>query len=104
MGSRFGQDVEPAGKYMTIGNINATNFPHIESGKTTFQNPLVLDWGGGYGEETNWKNVLSRQFDGKTGKELSQAIRNKGYDGIITIGRTTNNEPYISEMVDIRMF
>jgi hypothetical protein len=101
MGGRFGQDLEPSGKYIqkkySVSDIS--KMPNMEEGKVTFENPLVLDWGGGYGESSNWKKVLSDKYDGKTGIELSRAIKKDGYDGVITWDKK-HNEP--SEIVDLR--
>lgn len=99
VGTRFGQDVEPAGKYMTVGSTESVkNIPNMETGNMRFDNPLVVDFGGGYGATNNWKNVLSKRFDGKTGAELSNAIQDAGYDGIITISKT-GGKNYTSEIV-----
>ncbi len=86
MGSRFGQDVEPAGKYINlVSDSKAPTPPGWESGTVKFKNPLVIDWGEGYKSGKNWKNRLSQEYGGKTGSELSKAIVNAGYDGIITL-------------------
>jgi len=84
LGSRFGQDVEPHGKYIIERTEGSTTPEGWESGKVTFKKPLVVDFGGGYQEASNWKNILSQRYEGKTGKALSDAIRKDGYDGIIT--------------------
>jgi hypothetical protein len=97
LGARFGQDVEPGGKYMTIGKLR-TNTPNMESGNIRFDKPLVIDFGGGYGDASNWKNVLSKQFSNKTGRELSEAIKEAGYDGIVTVSKAGNTK-YTSEVI-----
>jgi len=101
--SGFAQDIEPSGNYILNGiDANRANLPQgWISGEVTFKNPLVLDWGksGLYTEPDNWKQVLSKQYGGKTGKELSKAIAKDGYDGIVT-----KNEYGTSEIVDITMF
>jgi hypothetical protein len=76
----------------------------FEKGSVRFENPLVVDFGGGYGTPTNWKNVLSSQYGGKTGLKLTKAIRDAGYDGIVTIepSKGPNRPAYTSEIVDIR--
>jgi hypothetical protein len=43
--------------------------------------------------------VLSKQYGGKTGKELSRAIANDGYDGIVTL-----KDGETSEIVDLSAF
>jgi len=104
MGSQYGQDIEPSGVYITEGPArNITGMPNMVAGRVRFKNPLVLDFGDGYGQPGNWKNVLSQQFGGKTGTELSQAIAAAGHDGIITT-RQFNNAVETSEIVDLRSF
>jgi len=112
LGTRFGQDVEPAGKYITeatdadIARIEKQEGgPRFESGEVTFENPLVIPFGEGYESANNWKRVLSERYQA-TGEELSQKIVDDGYDGIIT---TYNNVPGIpngttSEIVDLTSF
>lgn len=105
MGSRFGQDIEPAGRYMREGKAeHVKDIPGMESGKIEFENPLIMDWGEGYGEKGNWKNVLKEKYGGKTGKNLSQAIRNDGYDAIITQETDKRGNTYTSEIVDLTSF
>jgi hypothetical protein len=93
-GATFGQDVEPAGRYVTQGTMQ----PHLDaadwdSGVVTFQNPLRLPFGDDdYTAPDNWKRALSRQYAGKTGKALSQAIRADGFDAIITWDRYGTSE------------
>lgn len=97
-GATFGQDVEPAGRYVTQGTMQ----PHLDakewdSGVVTFENPLRLPFGDDdYTSPDNWKRKLSREYGGKTGKVLSQAIRADGHDAIITWDRYGT-----SEIVDI---
>ena len=99
----FAQEIEPAGNYILSGeDVDVAKLPQgWTSGEVTFKNPLVLDWGksGLYSEPDNWKQVLSSQYGGKTGKALSKAIAKDGYDGIVTI-----NEYGPSEIVDLTMF
>lgn len=101
-GDLYGQHIEPAGRYMTLKpeSFKQENFPNIEVGKITFQNPLTIPFGGGYQDKTNWKFVLSSMFGNRKGKSLSRSIARKGYDGIITIEK--NGIP--GEIVDISMF
>jgi hypothetical protein len=83
---RFGQKIEPAGKYMTLTNAeNAqrfANLPNYETGTVQFQQPLVVDGSNG---SRSWKEAISKQNGGKTGKGLTQELIKKGYDGIITM-------------------
>jgi predicted GNAT family acetyltransferase len=83
MGSRFAQDIEPGGEYMNYHNTNWGQLGGLEYGTITFNKPFVLEHkttahGG-------WKTDLSNMYGGKTGKALTQAIKQDGYDGIITI-------------------
>jgi hypothetical protein len=97
-GATFGQDVEPAGRYVTQGTMQ----PHLDasewdSGVVTFENPLRLPFGDDdYTSPDNWKRRLSREYGGKTGKALSQAIRADGHDAIVTWDKYGT-----SEIVDI---
>lgn len=106
-GTRFGQHIEPAGRYVTAIESNREHYADVcktypgnyEMGSITFENPFVIDFGGGYTEESNWKFVLSNKFKGKKGKSLSKAIVKAGYDGIVTMEKT-----HSAEIVDLRMF
>lgn len=108
MGARFGQDKEPAGRYVVAvsdNNTAADQMPEkYDKREVTFQNPLVIDFGGGYQDATNWKQVLSSRYGGLTGKALSEAIRNDGYDGIVTVepAKGPNRPAHTSEIVDLR--
>lgn len=79
----FGQDIEPAGRYMSE---NSGFTPDgWESGTVTFDRPLRIDHGpDDYAAPASWKQRLSAHYDGKSGKALSAAIRADGYDAIIT--------------------
>ncbi len=84
-GMRFGQDIEPSGRYMNlVKNLDIVP-KELEKGTITFKSPLVIEWNG-YGEN-GWKAKLSKQYGGLTGDSLSQAIANDGYDGIITYSK-----------------
>ena len=86
LGHSFGQDIEPAGRYLNEQPDRADYQPATgeQTGTVHFKNPLVVDFGGGYSEPSNWKQVVSKEFGGKKGKVLSKAIAKAGYDGIIT--------------------
>jgi len=97
MGARFGQDVEPAGRYYIKKPEGHREMPNWLESTVTFQNPLVIDWGkGGYADPDNWKQVLHKKY-GKKGKALSRALLKDGYDGIITI-----KDGETSEIVDLK--
>lgn len=93
----YGQDVEPHGRYLTArdphGNYEDSRW---ELGTHTFHNPKYMPFGGGYDEESNWKNRLSQEYQGKKGRSLSRALLKDGYDGIIT-----HDEEGPREIVDL---
>ena len=101
-GERFGQNIEPAGRYMVVVDQEtavraAQDSPgRYQHGEWTFRNPIVIPWGAGYESPDSWKRVLSDQYGGKTGKALSRAIVADGYDGIVTIDGSE-----VSECVDL---
>ena len=101
---RFGQHIEPHGRYMNATTLDHAEKAHkdFETGTHIFQNPLYIDWGGGYEDKTNWKHVLHQKYK-KKGKALSKAIVKDGYDGIVTVGYH-NGQPHTSEAVDLTMF
>lgn len=90
----FGQQVEPWGRYMSDGTDTGQRplNPGWERGTVAFENPMHIPHD--YGE---WKQTLSDAHGGLTGKELSQALLDKGHDGIIT-----HDKYGIGEIVDLR--
>lgn len=110
-GKTFGQHIEPHGRYMSQVSPDNTQLAvdmpdKYEHGEMYFRNPLVIPFGGGYTEPSNWKNQLSEQFDGKTGKRLSQAIVDAGHDGIVTFNPEDGprRPAHTSEIVDLTSF
>jgi len=100
-GKRFGQDVEPHGRYMVVGDKKyIEGDKNWEHGIIEFKKPLVIDFGAGYEETSNWKNVLSNRYGGKTGASLTKAIKKDGYDGIVTISESQGTK-YTSEVLDL---
>lgn len=103
-GSLYQQDIEPAGRYLAHNEDPGPNAEETgwEVGQVTFQSPLVIKFNPendvSY-DEHSWKSSLHRHY-GKKGKELSQAIKADGYDGIVTVGMG----PYAKEIVDLTMF
>lgn len=84
-GNDFGQDIEPSGRYLSEATSNYSPPPGWETGTVRFESPLRVAWGeGGYADDDNWKRRLSAHYGGKTGAALSQAVRDDGYDGIVT--------------------
>lgn len=101
MGARFGQDIEPAGRYLTHRDPGATPpTPTWKMGTVRFTHPWVLEWGTTSGAAHGWKARLSQHYAGKTGKALAQAIRADGYDGIVTVG-TMGGARTTMEIVDL---
>lgn len=94
MGSRFGQDIEPAGFYV----LAADNDSIAESAKASgwivgsmaFSKPLVLTWGG-YGPD-GWKQQLSNACGGRKKGSLTRFLLSQGFDGIVTVMRGETSE------------
>lgn len=83
-GARFGQNIEPAGEYMSFipegtPHVNLSNYHY---GTIHFDKPLLLEHKST--GENGWKKDLSDMFGGKTGKALSNAVKKAGYDAIVT--------------------
>lgn len=85
-GNEYAQDIEPHGEYMSHDSMNGKSRidqSNYEYGKIHFKNPLFIE------HETTghdgWKTKLSEQFGGKKGKALSNVIKKKGHDGIVTL-------------------
>jgi hypothetical protein len=81
MGAEFGQDVEASGDYVTqkVSDFTPEGF---ETGVVESKNPLVIDIADD--TQISYKNELSQRYEGKVGEELSEAIRQDGYDAIVT--------------------
>ncbi len=79
MGSRFGQDVEPKGTYVTQGNYEAEG--HV-NGKANLKKPLFIN----VNDTTliEYKRQLSQKYKAK-GLKLTNKLMSLGYDSIITI-------------------
>lgn len=98
-GEKFGQHIEPAGRYMLHNTASADpkGKEHLksigwETGVIRFENPLVIELIADY-DNANWtqstygeKGWKQRLFDyyGKKGLNLTKALRADGYDGIVT--------------------
>jgi hypothetical protein len=104
MGPRFGQDLEPHGRYIQYhSNPDPAGLPkNMVSGEIEFKNPLVIAHAPDdiYGPQ-GWKARLSRAHGGLTGKRLSQALARAGHDGIVTVDP---RHRVSSEIVDLTMF
>jgi hypothetical protein len=102
-GTRFGQDIEPAGHYVTPidkpEHTLAKEQPEkYETGTVHFKNPLVIK-SDENDPTVGWKKKLSGAYGGKKKHHLSRAIAKDGYDGIIT---TSKYGP--SETINLQMF
>ena len=101
LGSTYQQDIEPAGRYMIHNEEPGETGDYWEVGQITFRNPLVIAFNtGGFGgyDTGSWKYKLHEYYGGKTGKQLSRAILQDGYDGIVTVGPENS---YTKEIVDL---
>ena len=105
-GSRFGQDIEPHGTYITP--MDRVHEPHEltahkngkptqESGEVHFKNPLVIR-SDDNDPTVGWKKRLQAHYN-KKGRSLSKAIIKHGHDGIITV-----NKYGPSETVNLQTF
>jgi hypothetical protein len=74
MGSQFGQDIEASGDYIT--QSEGFTPEGFETGSVEIKNPLVVEINED--AETTYKEDLSAKYDGKTGEELSEAIKADG--------------------------
>ena len=83
-GDTYGQNLEPAGEYMSYipKGTSHINQPNYTYGKVHFSKPLILEHKST--GVNGWKKDLSEMFGGKTKKALSEAIKKKGYDAIVT--------------------
>jgi hypothetical protein len=96
-GSVFGQHIEPNGRYLSAMEQGGS-YPDdlYDTGTVTFQRPLRVPFGGSYAEADNWKRALCARYGGKTGRALSNAVLDDGYDAIIT-----SDKYGTSEIVDL---
>ena len=100
--SPYDRGFEPSGEYFTptegrVGD-NLDPVTGLESGVHRFKNPLVIE-AGSYGKPSSWKRVLSERYGGLTGRDLSRAIIEDGYDGILT-----TDHGHLSEGVNLQTF
>lgn len=101
MGERFGQHLEPHGRYMVHNEDPGDVHPKWEAGLHRFENPLVIEHGTTTGESHGWKARLSKAFGGRTGKRLTNAIVKHGHDGIVTVG-IFRGSPDVNEIVSLK--
>lgn len=99
----YGTHIEPAGQYVSsisesrLAELSTNNPANFLTGVKTFENPLVIRFGGSYDDPDNWKQVLHQRYGNKAGMDLNEAIRSDGYDGIVTVDENGN----LSEIVDL---
>jgi hypothetical protein len=99
MGTRFGQHIEPAGRYMLHNTSHITpeqkqrmSEAGWEFGTITFNNPLVIELSSDrdksglpqniYGEK-GWKQRLADHYQA-VGRNLTNRLKKDGHDGIVT--------------------
>lgn len=101
-GDKFNRGYEPSGRYVVAtGDPSITKAEAdagIVTGMIALDNPLVVE-----NENFDWKLRLSNKYDGKTGKALSQAILDAGFDGVVTVDES-RGETYPSEILDLTTF
>ena len=102
VGSTFGQDIEPHGRYLLHDYDPKRKPPRgWHTGTITFRSPLVIALSGDpdkiYGP-AGWKARLS-DATGKRGAALSRHLA-KTYDGIVTVDETGST----SEIIDLSRF
>lgn len=106
-GSKFGQDLEPAGTYMLLDDFDLWRqpTPTWAYGQTVFRSPLVIATVADDDPEapvygpTGWKRRLSEAYQGLVGAQLSSAVLANGFDGVVTVGPAIND---VREIVDLR--
>ena len=90
-GSTYGQNIEPAGEYMNMDTMQGKHkIDGYEYGTIQFKKPLVLEHINT--SDTGWKKTVSDMYNGLTGKELTEALINDGYDAIVTYDDYGYNE------------
>ena len=90
-GSTYGQNIEPAGEYMSMDTMQGKNkIAGYEYGTIQFKKPLVLEHINT--GATGWKKTVSDMYGGLTGKKLSAALIKDGYDAIVTRDEYGYNE------------
>jgi hypothetical protein len=87
VGATFGQDIEPAGRYLLHVENPGTVARGWETGVVSLRSPLVIPLSGDldaiYGPQ-GWKARLAKAT-GKKGCALSADLIRRGYDGIVTV-------------------
>jgi hypothetical protein len=104
LGSRFQQDIEPAGAYLLHNPDPGDPARGWVQGVAKFRSPLVLalagdDDGKIYGPNS-WKARLHRHFK-KRHAALSKAIMAAGFDAVVTVGYYRGRPQDTREIVDL---
>ena len=90
-GSTYGQNIEPAGEYMSMDTMQGKHkIDGYEYGTIQFKKPLVLEHINT--SDTGWKKTVSDMYNGLTGKKLTEALIKDGYDAIVTYDDYGYNE------------
>lgn len=90
-GSTYGQNIEPAGEYMSMDTSQGKHkIAGYEYGTILFKKPLVLEHINT--GDTGWKKTVSDMYNGLTGKKLTDALIEDGYDAIVTYDKYGYNE------------
>lgn len=96
MGAMFGQDVEPAGTYVShFDKGDTADMPNYKYGKAIIKNPLII-----FVDDDNriqYKRDLADEYKAK-GKRLTNKLMKKGYDALIT-KYTYKGKEYYGEIV-----
>jgi len=88
--SPYGRYYEPAGYYVVIISKEYMNhLPNHDYGKITVKNPLVIPY-----DNMKWKKTLAEKYKAR-GNKLSDKLKQKGYDAIITIDGNAFSETII---------
>ena len=98
--NQFGQDLEPAGEYMTYipEGTKHIDLPTHTYGTIHFSKPLIIEHKST--GANGWKKDLSERYGGKTGKSLSTAIKKDGYDAVVTWEEYRGNKSWV-EIVNL---
>lgn len=80
VGKVYGQDVEPGGFYCAPSSGFTPK--GWQTGTVHFKKPLIIEVE--LDTLISWKKDLSSRYQGRRGKDLTEALKEEGYDGIVT--------------------
>lgn len=98
-GARYGQDIEPTGRYMLHPSLSGAPPRGWQEGQVAFESPLVLTFNATPGEvygPKDWKHRLTEASGGRKGRRLSDFLRSLGFDAVVTV-----RDGETSEIVDL---